>query len=89
MPDELRADKHTVTRWEDGWEGIWRAAVGGAWASPAPAQWGRLSLGCLRVVVVVVVVDRHLGGRTSLHFKLTPSRLPPLFSSPAPLAHSA
>ena len=38
-PDELRVDKHTVTRREDGREGIWRAAVGGAWASPAPAQW--------------------------------------------------
>lgn len=30
--------------------------------------------------------DRHLGGRTSLHPKSTPSRPPPLSSSPAPLS---
>ena len=77
MPDELRVDKCCVTRWEDGQEGIWRVA-----------QWGRLSLGCLGVVVAVVA-DRYLGGRTSLHPKSTPSRPPPLSSSPAPSAHSA
>lgn len=39
-PDELRVDKRSVTRLEVGPEGICRAAVGGAWASPALSSVG-------------------------------------------------